>query len=193
MKTIDQWDVNEVAVWLHCIGLGNYTDSFLENTVDGGMLLELNMDDLRDELGLSRLQAKKLLRTLKFTKNVTDSPSGEEEEEEEEDIETLTEKVDTLTEENEGLRATVEELEAAQTEIRDRLGELEGEEGLNERLEEMSEELAPVRDKMEELEAAKSEIAERFEEVNGENAAFKAQEEEYEATIMGLARTLAMY
>lgn len=57
--TVDTWDLDEVCIWLNCIGLGDKVDSFRENTIDGDSLLSLTVDDLSEELGLSKLQVRR--------------------------------------------------------------------------------------------------------------------------------------
>jgi hypothetical protein len=61
-KPVANWSDDEVAIWLHCIGLGDKIDNFKENQVDGGLLLTLEKEDLTGDLGLTSLMAKKLLR-----------------------------------------------------------------------------------------------------------------------------------
>lgn len=67
---VETWDLDEVCIWLKCIGLGEKTEPFRENTVDGESLLSLAQEDLTSELGLSNLQAKKVLRNLKETSEI---------------------------------------------------------------------------------------------------------------------------
>jgi hypothetical protein len=60
MKTPGEYSVDEVCIWVNAIGLGAKMDGFRENSVDGGMLVGLTLDDLTADLGLNNLQAKKL-------------------------------------------------------------------------------------------------------------------------------------
>ena len=60
-KARREWSVDEVAAWLHSLALGHVTERFRENAVDGAFLSELALDELVTELGLTRLQAKKVL------------------------------------------------------------------------------------------------------------------------------------
>ena len=54
----------KVAVWLEQLGLEQYTDSFLENEVDGEVLVTLTADDLRD-LGVAKVgHRRKLLNAI---------------------------------------------------------------------------------------------------------------------------------
>lgn len=69
-KPIEQWDVDEVSIWLNSIGLGEKVDPFRENSVDGDLLLTLTDEDLKGDLGLTNLQAKKVKRSIEFTKSL---------------------------------------------------------------------------------------------------------------------------
>jgi len=71
MKVIKEYDVDEVAIWLNCIGLGAHIGPFRDIAVDGDMLTSLTLEDLTGDLGLSHLQAKKLLHSLEFTVGLT--------------------------------------------------------------------------------------------------------------------------
>jgi hypothetical protein len=73
VKPVSSWSDDEVAVWLHCIGLGDKIDPFKANAVDGSLLLTLEKEDLTGDLGLTGLQAKKVLQELEFTKSLSDS------------------------------------------------------------------------------------------------------------------------
>ena len=52
--------VQEVAEWLATIGLGHVAPTFIDNAVDGLFLLGLSEQDLVSELGLTKLQARKV-------------------------------------------------------------------------------------------------------------------------------------
>ena len=54
------WRVDKVVEFLHKIELGHLEAIFRENGVDGRFLSELQEDDLVGELGLTKLQARKL-------------------------------------------------------------------------------------------------------------------------------------
>lgn len=58
---ITEWSVDDVCSWLYHINLGEHVDMFRANEVDGRMLLILTMEDITEELGLSKLQAKKVI------------------------------------------------------------------------------------------------------------------------------------
>ena len=75
-KTIESWDLDEVCIWLNCIGLGEKVDPFRENTVDGETLTSLSNEDLTAELGLTNLQANKVLRQIDETKEMISLREG---------------------------------------------------------------------------------------------------------------------
>ena len=54
------WSVDDVAEYLNRLSLGHVSDKFRENGVDGAYLLELDECDLVNELGLTKLQARKI-------------------------------------------------------------------------------------------------------------------------------------
>jgi hypothetical protein len=58
-----KWSVDEVGVWLSQIGMGHLADTFAEEAIDGEVLLELKMDELKD-LGLKLGDRKKLMTRL---------------------------------------------------------------------------------------------------------------------------------
>jgi hypothetical protein len=70
------YDTDEVCIWIMAIGLGSKVDAFRENAVDGDMLLSLTAEDFVDPLGLTSLQAKKIQRSLDFTKQLANESSG---------------------------------------------------------------------------------------------------------------------
>jgi len=59
-----EWSMEQVLQFLDFLGLGHTGDKFKENAVDGPMLAELSEEELCSELGLLKLQAKKLLSRL---------------------------------------------------------------------------------------------------------------------------------
>lgn len=75
-KNIKEWSVDEVCIWLNCIGLGEKVDSFRDNTVDGETLLSLSIEDMTGELGLSNLQAKKVIRMVTTTQEMLSIDAG---------------------------------------------------------------------------------------------------------------------
>lgn len=61
---IRDWKVSDVVNFLTDIELGHVVQTFRDNGIDGLMLLELEEQDLRSELGLTMLQAKKITKRL---------------------------------------------------------------------------------------------------------------------------------
>ncbi|ORZ13651.1 hypothetical protein BCR42DRAFT_377969 [Absidia repens] len=51
-QTTEQWDVEGVCTWLKSVGLENAVDNFVEQEITGDVLLDLNMDTLK-ELGIT--------------------------------------------------------------------------------------------------------------------------------------------
>lgn len=104
IRSIDSFDVEEVAIWLQCIGLGSYAGDFRANGVDGGLLLDLSLSDLTTDLGLSSLQAKKVLRQIDFTKSLSSSADSAR-------VAELEKKVADLEAENQALKAKLAQAE----------------------------------------------------------------------------------
>jgi uncharacterized protein YdcH (DUF465 family) len=104
MKDPNEYTIDEVAIWLGCIGLGEKVAPFRENAIDGAMLVTLSKEDLTGDLGLSNLQTKKVLNSLESTKQITGSGGG--------DTTELQAEVDTLKQENEKLKAEITSLKA---------------------------------------------------------------------------------
>ena len=68
-KVPKTWTVAEVVAWLESSSLGHLSERFRENGVDGEFLTELIVAELESELGLTRLQAKKVLGRFKMMPN----------------------------------------------------------------------------------------------------------------------------
>ena len=60
-----QFNEADVAVWLHSIGLGHQVHNFERELISGPMLLVLSEEELQQDLGLSRLQARSFLMKLR--------------------------------------------------------------------------------------------------------------------------------
>jgi hypothetical protein len=58
------WGVDDVVKWLESLELGHLAPRFRENGVDGAFLQELSIDKMVVELGMTKLQAKKVLLRL---------------------------------------------------------------------------------------------------------------------------------
>ena len=104
MKDPKEYSVEEVSIWLGVVGLGEFADNFRENSVNGGLLVTLEGNDLK-ELGLSGLQSKKLLRGLEQTKEMFEGGGGGADPAE---IEALQKQVADLQRENAALNAELE-------------------------------------------------------------------------------------
>ena len=60
-KCRKNWSVEEVVAWLGTLSLPHLADRFRENGVDGELLSATSKEELISELGLTPLQAKKVL------------------------------------------------------------------------------------------------------------------------------------
>ncbi|CAM6090327.1 unnamed protein product [Calypogeia fissa] len=59
------WSVGDTAQWLAQQGFARYASSFVDNDIDGAILLLLTEEDLRDELGIQSLgDRKKLIQVI---------------------------------------------------------------------------------------------------------------------------------
>lgn len=141
-KELREFSVAEVGLWLTAQGLGNHVAAFRKEGVDGDFLVTLakdplqsdllTKDKLQSDLGLSGLQADRLLRNIEFTQNLS-SGEGAGEGEGEEELERLREKVAALSREVESLQKELGEGENAQNavqsprikELQERIGFLE--------------------------------------------------------------------
>jgi len=54
------WSVAEVVGYLESLGLGHMKQAFLDNGVDGDVLASLSEEELQSELGLTKIQARKV-------------------------------------------------------------------------------------------------------------------------------------
>ncbi|KAL3771383.1 hypothetical protein ACHAWU_004656 [Discostella pseudostelligera] len=71
LKPINQYTVEEVGMWLTAQGLGDHASTFIDAGVDGDVLVSLDVNDLKNDLFLSGLQAKKVLSNIEFSKGMT--------------------------------------------------------------------------------------------------------------------------
>jgi hypothetical protein len=55
-----EWKVAEVCTYLQALELGHLTGPFCQNGIDGRLLMELSVEDLSEQLQLSKLQATKV-------------------------------------------------------------------------------------------------------------------------------------
>jgi len=59
---VSAWSVDDVARWLQTLSLGQYREAFIDASVDGAFLYDLDEDDLKNTLGIEhRLHRKKIL------------------------------------------------------------------------------------------------------------------------------------
>jgi hypothetical protein len=112
-KDPKEYDVDEVCLWLNAIGLDSKVDAFRENAVDGDMLVALTAEDLTNELGLSNLQAKKVLQKLEFSKELA-AEGGGGGGVDDGGIKELEAKISELEAENAALKAQLEEYQPKQ-------------------------------------------------------------------------------
>ena len=71
LKPINQYTVEEVGMWLTAQGLGDHASKFIDAGVDGDVLVSLDVNDLKNDLFLSGLQAKKVISNIEFSKGLT--------------------------------------------------------------------------------------------------------------------------
>jgi cell division protein FtsB len=64
MTQLSKYSIDEVAEWIESLGLKSAT--FVEFEVDGEVLCSITKEELTEDLGLTNLQAKKVLRQLKL-------------------------------------------------------------------------------------------------------------------------------
>ena len=57
---VEDWSVDDVLSCIRILSLEHVQDKFRDNAVDGLMLLEVSEEELRNELGLTLLQARKV-------------------------------------------------------------------------------------------------------------------------------------
>ncbi|KAF0981150.1 hypothetical protein FDP41_012938 [Naegleria fowleri] len=73
-KEASVWAVNEVGIWLDLVGLGEYKNVFINNSISGQELLELGEEDM-NQLQITKLghrkKFKKLVEALKKNSNIT--------------------------------------------------------------------------------------------------------------------------
>eukprot|EP00804_Cyclotella_cryptica_P031261 CCRYP_011078-RA/>CCRYP_011078-RA protein AED:0.03 eAED:0.03 QI:370/1/1/1/1/1/2/382/181 len=102
-KDIKEFSAEEVGLWLTVQGLGEKAETFMAEGVDGNLLVSLTLDEFKNDLGLSGLQAKKVMKNIEFTKELGNGGGGDSGE--------LEEKIRALRRENEVLEDKVESLQ----------------------------------------------------------------------------------
>ena len=141
---IKTWDIDEVAIWLNCIGLSSKVDVFRANAVDGDLLVSLTMADLTGDLELSNLQAKKLLQRIETTRDMHELLKGKG--------------GDGNNEDMAALESRLEEMELANKELSDQISDKEG---LESKLEELKRTNRYLCDQLAEKEAKIMDLQER--------------------------------
>ena len=81
LKEFKDYTPTEVGLWLTAQGLGQFAEKFQEEGVDGDLLLSLTADDLKNDLGLSSIQTKKVLKNVEFSRGLGAPADGGEAEE----------------------------------------------------------------------------------------------------------------
>merc|ERR1711977_256113 len=65
-KSIEDWTIEEVADWIAEIGFQQIRNIFVENYISGSELVELTNEELKEDLGVQALGARKaILREIK--------------------------------------------------------------------------------------------------------------------------------
>jgi len=117
LKDIKDFSAEEVGLWLAAQGLGEHASKFVDEGVDGDLLLSLTADDLKGDLGLSGLQSKKVLKNIEFSKQLLaagDGGGGEE-------AERLRGEIEEMSGDREKLKALVETLTGDKESLEERL------------------------------------------------------------------------
>ncbi|CAD7083016.1 unnamed protein product [Hermetia illucens] len=75
-QQVPLWSVEDVQEWVKQIGFGEYEQNFYESRVDGDLLLQLNEDNLRDDIGISNgIRRRRFMRELQNLKRMADYSS----------------------------------------------------------------------------------------------------------------------
>ena len=121
LHDIKDFSAEEVGLWLVAQGLGDHAKKFLDEGVDGDLLLSLSVDDFKNDLGLSGLQAKKVMKNVEFSKELTASAGGGGGE----DVEKLKGELAATSADKEDLRAKVEALVGEKATLEEKIKALE--------------------------------------------------------------------
>ena len=70
-----EYSIDEVCLWVFALGLGDKADAFREAAVDGDILINLDGEDFK-ELGLSSLQAKKVMQGIEISTSQAEQDGG---------------------------------------------------------------------------------------------------------------------
>ena len=127
LKNIKEFSAEEVGMWLTVQGLGVKAETFIAEGVDGDLLLDLTEEEFKNDLGLSGLQTKKIMKNIAFTQELIEEAEGGGSEKE---VSELEGKIKTLSDENESLEEKLESLEVTinekDTEIEELKKQIEG-------------------------------------------------------------------
>ena len=65
MLQVYNWSVDDVLIWVKRIGFGGYVQAFSDLRVDGDILLELDDQQLKEDIGVTNgILRKRFLREL---------------------------------------------------------------------------------------------------------------------------------
>lgn len=62
--SVDEWSVGNVGQWLRSKGFSRYVSAFQEHDIDGEVLLELTMEELKEDIGVNSLGDRKRILDL---------------------------------------------------------------------------------------------------------------------------------
>ncbi|KAF7489412.1 Sterile alpha and TIR motif-containing protein 1 [Sarcoptes scabiei] len=75
-QQVPLWTIEDVKEWVKQIGFGLYCQEFLKSRVDGDILLQLNEEMLKDDIGIKNgILRKRFMRELANLKQITDYSS----------------------------------------------------------------------------------------------------------------------
>lgn len=75
-QQVPLWSTEDVREWVKQIGFTEYANSFVESRVDGDLLLQLNEENLKDDIGLTNgIQRRRFTRELQNLKKMADYSS----------------------------------------------------------------------------------------------------------------------
>ncbi|CAH0554540.1 unnamed protein product [Brassicogethes aeneus] len=75
-QQVPLWSCEDVEEWVKQIGFNKYSNNFTESRVDGDLLLQLNEDNLRDDIGIKNgIEIKRFTRELQKLKKMADYTS----------------------------------------------------------------------------------------------------------------------
>jgi len=72
-RVVTEWSVDDVVIWLKCLGFAEKSGPFQEEEIAGDIILTLTGEELSEDLGLTKLQAKRAVRSIAFMKFLAES------------------------------------------------------------------------------------------------------------------------